>query len=130
MMSNSAEAVKLKPTQRSGIFGGEMQTGMSLCLSTGSISINVVNASWDKTALTKKVSKQSWPYLFLSYKHYPFLTVVMHRLNLAALVLFLHYLITDHPIIHPVVLIWGIVGFGGMTIVLWKAATEIEQHRQ
>lgn len=65
------------------------------------------------------------PYFTLSYAHYPVLTVLMHALNIACISLFTYYLFTDQAIIHPLILLWGIAGFGGMTIVLWKAATEI-----
>lgn len=131
-MLNSVQTIEVKPTQRSGMFDSAVRNVVNYCLSATPVTFHVLKESWeaDNLLVGKKAVVRRYPYLSLSFKHYPFLTVFMHIVNWSSVILFIQYLITGQPVVHPAILLWAIAGFGGMTVVLWKAATEIEQHRK
>lgn len=73
--------------------------------------------------------RQLLGYFSRSYIHYPILSSVMHVLSVSAMLLLVADRLSREILINPYLLLWALIGFGGMSIVLASAAREIDTAR-
>lgn len=67
--------------------------------------------------------------LFITFKYYPILSILMLAPSIMSFTLMLAYWCFNATTIHPAILIWLFIGFGGMYIVLTSAAREINAEK-
>lgn len=109
--------------------GGSPRERVSTTLVERGIFITV--SSWDITHqrfFKEKVVKRDITLknsLFLNFKYYPVLSILMMVPALMSATLLWAYWMYDALTINPGVLLWAFIGFGGMYFVLFSAAREI-----
>ena len=109
-MSNSAQALELRPTQRSGIFDESTHDTTTYCLSAGSVSVYIVAENWD--SLSKQIIKHEPVRTYIN-KH---LKSNLTGLLISLLALIVSILITNWYAI--IISIFGVYGFAEMAITI------------